>query len=62
MAEEVRVGKVTSDNFDDYMTPLTLDLIAAFNVLQDSILKVIEDAEKNNKTADTAVKEIEDLF
>lgn len=59
MAESVKTN-ITAKEFDEEMSPLALDLIALFNVMQEEIMEEFNKGVDNGKTPDEIIKTIED--
>ena len=57
---ELTATKLSQDLSDDLMSPMTLDLIAYYNALQDDILSVLES--NKDKSVDDIIHEINKIF
>ena len=53
---------VKSEQFDDLSKPLSLDLIAVFNLMLEDLHDLLDKAEKENWKPEKIIKEMEDLI
>jgi len=59
MAEKLKIN-ITAKEFEEEASPLILDLIALFNVMQEDIMDTFEQGVKDGKRPEDIIKEIED--
>jgi hypothetical protein len=59
---EASHGKMSQKEFDDYSMPMALDLIAVFSLLQEEVLDLLEQADKEGWTPDILIKKVEELI
>lgn len=59
MAESLNIN-ITAKEFQEEASPLALDLIAVFNIMQEDIQKTMEARIKEGKRPEEIIKEIED--
>lgn len=53
--------KLTRAEFDDMMMPLAKDMEALFNLMQDEVLELTKQAEKEGWTPEQLIKEVENM-
>ena len=59
---EIKQSKLSDKDIDKMCSPLILDLLAVFQLMQEDIFKEINSAIKNGNSPDTLIGSIEKLF
>lgn len=61
MAENLN-SKVSPSQFDDLSSPLVLDLIAVFKLMEEEVMKIISEGEKENITPEELIRRVEEII
>lgn len=62
MPEEVKLGKITSDDFSKMISPLKLDLIALFKIIEEDVYKIVDKGQEEGLTPEEIIKEVEKII